>query len=190
MVDTADAVGGIIPARAGFTPSVWDAFTSIQDHPRSRGVYREYDNNGGFFKGIIPARAGFTWPSAESSAPDRDHPRSRGVYGRSELGNRVGGGSSPLARGLQDLQWLERAHGGIIPARAGFTTRSASAEATASDHPRSRGVYGSAMRSYTLTQGSSPLARGLRIMIVSSTRTRRIIPARAGFTAARFPRRA
>ena len=30
---------GIIPARAGFTPPVCVAFTSIQDHPRSRGVY-------------------------------------------------------------------------------------------------------------------------------------------------------
>ena len=136
----------------------------------------------GAVAGIIPARAGFTAASPRIRISRQDHPRSRGVYGRSELGNRVGGGSSPLARGLQDLQWLERAHGGIIPARAGFTTRSASAEATASDHPRSRGVYSLSAISFSYLRGSSPLARGLRfgheIVYVDPG----IIPARAGFT--------
>ena len=52
------------------------------------------------------------------------------------------GGSSPLARGL--LQDVARAGhtGGIIPARAGFTTAPVQDVARAGDHPRSRGVYG------------------------------------------------
>ena len=71
---------GIIPARAGFTRD-WEARIEDQrDHPRSRGVYRQYrdmqvnvagssplargllSRMGQFYSitGIIPARAGFT----------------------------------------------------------------------------------------------------------------------------------
>ena len=91
-------------------------------------------------------------------------------------------GSSPLARGLRGPQRSRAPRTGIIPARAGFTTRSASAEATASDHPRSRGVYSLSAISFSYLRGSSPLARGLRfgheIVYVDPG----IIPARAGFT--------
>ena len=31
--------GGIIPARAGFTPTPWSVIDGVSDHPRSRGVY-------------------------------------------------------------------------------------------------------------------------------------------------------
>ena len=95
-----EPVGGIIPARAGFTCwSRWPRSFS-EDHPRSRGVYSispcliailagssplarglhvgpvPADER----PGIIPARAGFTaspWPPPPSRT---DHPRSRGVY--------------------------------------------------------------------------------------------------------------
>ena len=70
----------IIPARAGFTASVWACTRAVRDHPRSRGVYgrRQHVRQshrgssplarglpvhliGGLgVKGIIPARAGFT----------------------------------------------------------------------------------------------------------------------------------
>ena len=50
------------------------------------------------------------------------------------------------------------------------------------DHPRSRGVYWSRCYSWCGYSGSSPLARGLRPRPSPRTRTRRIIPARAGFT--------
>ena len=70
-----------------------------------------------------------------------DHPRSRGVYRRSPRTRRGGGGSSPLARGLQEqLNSLEDVSR-IIPARAGFTSSAGADMVMPSDHPRSRGVY-------------------------------------------------
>ena len=50
------------------------------------------------------------------------------------------------------------------------------------DHPRSRGVYGHGELVRPGRQGSSPLARGLRIHSASGVVGIRIIPARAGFT--------
>ena len=49
----------------------------------------------------------------------------------------------------------------IIPARAGFTTVSASLMRTRADHPRSRGVYYMLANVLYSLLGSSPLARGL-----------------------------
>ena len=93
-------VGGIIPARAGFTCSAIGWVIGVPDHPRSRGVYLSFEGGGGLNKGssplarglrrphgrvavlrgIIPARAGFTasWAFFDWRVPD--HPRSRGVY--------------------------------------------------------------------------------------------------------------
>ena len=91
-----------------------------------------------------------------------DHPRSRGVY---VLGAGVAArpaGSSPLARGLQELGAQGRRFGGIIPARAGFTGGTIPAGEASWDHPRSRGVYFPALCVDQVLNGSSPLARGLR----------------------------
>ena len=50
------------------------------------------------------------------------------------------------------------------------------------DHPRSRGVYSEHGHANVSDPGSSPLARGLRRLVIEATLNRRIIPARAGFT--------
>ena len=72
-------------------------------------------------------------------------------------------GSSPLARGLPQ-EVLHRAENpGIIPARAGFTTSTPRSPRPASDHPRSRGVYAKYISLSVSANGSSPLARGLRM---------------------------
>ena len=52
------------------------------------------------------------------------------------------------------------------------------------DHPRSRGVYVKEGSVYDVNSGSSPLARGLRIVNIPNLAEIRIIPARAGFTGA------
>ena len=155
-------VGGIIPARAGFTRRRARRPRRRPDHPRSRGVYltgweRTRASPGssplarGLLRGgvcgdraqrIIPARAGVTgaWPRGPSAF--RDHPRSRGVYATTSPPASARTGSSPLARGLPSTQKVS------LWARL--------------DHPRSRGVYssrGSSLRRWTW-----------------------IIPARAGFT--------
>ena len=93
------------------------------------------------------------------------------------------GGSSPLARGLRERCRIRGGRWGIIPARAGFTQERRASTHPAGDHPRSRGVYDVAALPPLLTWGSSPLARGLPVSIGSQWWGRRIIPARAGFTA-------
>ena len=91
-------------------------------------------------------------------------------------------GSSPLARGLLCRKDLVPGAQGIIPARAGFTTRSPRSGAGAPDHPRSRGVYARYFIAVDDDEGSSPLARGLRRYCGRVVLCYRIIPARAGFT--------
>ena len=113
----------------------------------------------------------------------RDHPRSRGVYTRSPAPPRAAAGSSPLARGLpyswSDVNPAIR----IIPARAGFTLGRPCTPTRPADHPRSRGVYLIRTPALNRASGSSPLARGLRLGGPVPPHGRRIIPARAGFTA-------
>ena len=140
---------------------------------------------------------------AAPSPCGQDRPRSRGVYDVA-IGHPISAeGSSPLARGLHIGQPMLTREPRIIPARAGFTARTAPSPAPRGDHPRSRGVY--ILRRVTLgpVWGSSPLARGLRSRIRARRRGTqdhprsrgvyesaaqdrvlrgRIIPARAGFT--------
>ena len=89
----------IIPARAGFTCMCVRVARLCWDHPRSRGVY--------MFCLLVVCP---------------DHPRSRGVYLRRSVGSGRTGGSSPLARGLRAGRAVPAVYGGIIPARAGFTS--------------------------------------------------------------------
>ena len=173
---------GIIPARAGFTARATRARDCRPDHPRSRGVYSTTHTDETWTWGssplarglpesgadqtvllrIIPARAGFTPGSGEWRTGSADHPRSRGVYAGLNGYQVPARGSSPLARGLRMSGTRRPTLGGIIPARAGFTTGT-----------RSR---------CRRRCGSSPLARGLPPAKTAENMPRRIIPARAGFT--------
>ena len=151
----------IIPARAGFTGFLEAALNGEGDHPRSRGVYdllapavsfltgssplaRGLPFAGGRLlrlHGIIPARAGFTGPGFVVFQYMKDHPRSRGVYQRRREESRAPQGSSPLARGLHQIQDSQMSTDRIIPARAGFTVWRPPTNSSSKDHPRSRGVY-------------------------------------------------
>ena len=131
----------IIPARAGFTSRLRRRRSQRSDHPRSRGVYhgqppiwsgrlgssplarglQRLAHTLDTTPGIIPARAGFTRASTSSIPAALDHPRSRGVYHASGPRELPELGSSPLARGLPLAPLGRSHHGGIIPARAGFT---------------------------------------------------------------------
>ena len=115
----------------------------------------------------------------------RDHPRSRGVYAPPVPPIPTHLGSSPLARGLPPIHLTIPYSLGIIPARAGFTTRSCPGRTGATDHPRSRGVYAVPGNPGGSVEGSSPLARGLQVCVTRATVRPRIIPARAGFTSRR-----
>ena len=137
-----DFPNGIIPARAGFTDPKSTVRDRSWDHPRSRGVYlsctvrmmvasgssplarglRRGSDRREFPRGIIPARAGFTIKTKVLFRHVSDHPRSRGVYLIFSSDNDALWGSSPLARGLLNSFGADAHCGGIIPARAGFTT--------------------------------------------------------------------
>ena len=137
----ANSSGGIIPARAGFTWTMTALSLLAGDHPRSRGVYRQGEDDRVEVEGssplawglqvrrhhqraqrrIIPARAGFTVSPATARTICSDHPRSRGVYLDREVLSRAVSGSSPLARGLRQVHLFVENGCRIIPARAGFT---------------------------------------------------------------------
>ena len=178
----ADIAYGIIPARAGFTPSTRRQSRSTSgSSPLARGLRRParpphlHDR-------IIPARAGFTPRTPPTRSAERDHPRSRGVYGAGSHSGDVSVGSSPLARGLPVRSWRSWRSPGIIPARAGFTACTRVARVIHQDHPRSRGVYAAPSRRRLDPCGSSPLARGLPRIALGRANNGWIIPARAGFT--------
>ena len=131
---------------------------------------------------IIPARAGFTSFGLVLGLISSDHPRSRGVYGGCGGFGRSDCGSSPLARGLRTPHDGTVHRPGIIPARAGFTSRGTVRPTESRDHPRSRGVYALIPFQIVTIPGSSPLARGLHRHGPVSAPGCGIIPARAGFT--------
>ena len=193
---------GLIPARAGKTgkrPSVSDLHWA---HPRSRG------ENRGFIRGVggeagssplargkparvpasirparlIPARAGKTSAAASMTPEGSAHPRSRGEnQGRSNT-SPLGAGSSPRARGKPMMVSLSGWEGGLIPARAGKTSRGARAARTCRAHPRSRRENPWYGRTFETGTGSSPLARGKHEVRLARVRVDRLIPARAGKT--------
>ena len=175
----------IIPARAGFTRTPAPAPPTARDHPRSRGVYPDPFARRLTPCGSSPLARGLHRSRPPRGVPAADHPRSRGVYSGSMPISHAANGSSPLARGLLELG-SARPHGaGIIPARAGFTSRRSTRSSTGWDHPRSRGVYGDEAGPDSRGLGSSPLARGLRSDGARGHALLGIIPARAGFTAER-----
>ena len=78
-------------------------------------------------------------------------------------------GSSPLARGLRLVRWARGVPRRIIPARAGFTALVVHRPGDRRDHPRSRGVYWTTCPRARRRPGSSPLARGLLRVSISSS---------------------
>ena len=175
----------IIPARAGFTSRQCLRCRPSPDHPRSRGVYETRTTplprpmgssplaRGLLARlaadkavvGIIPARAGFTAFPQRTLIEQWDHPRSRGVYKPGFTSLVDVKGSSPLARGLPHRGVIDVTIHGIIPARAGFTILLILICRWPRDHPRSRGVYPGRWAAMFLISGSSPLARGLPLML-------------------------
>ena len=178
------------------------ALTRIGSSPLARGLHSG-DVVAKIVSRIIPARAGFTARPGPTQPGHRDHPRSRGVYassrssrsgnrGSSPLarGLRPGGGaspsrlrgSSPLARGLQEHGVFFIGWSRIIPARAGFTSRSRSRPCGARIIPARAGFTRHPGLKSKVPRGSSPLARGLPPRLTPDGVRVRIIPARAGFT--------
>ena len=155
------AVYGLIPARAGNTDVSAGGCVAGGAHPRSRGEHGGGGGQVGVFRGssplargthsvrsdrtnphgLIPARAGNTNSLCKVLQLTRAHPRSRGEH-VVPLANVVKPvGSSPLARGTRSRQPMKLSRRGLIPARAGNTSRGCCLTVTPRAHPRSRGEH-------------------------------------------------
>ena len=133
-------------------------------------------------EGLIPARAGNTRRRAHPPGLPRAHPRSRGEHISNWTTLTLLMGSSPLARGTLGSQIHNERPMGLIPARAGNTARTSALPPSARAHPRSRGEHDGASGLSRSSTGSSPLARGTRIIGVHIVIQHGLIPARAGNT--------
>ncbi len=193
---------GLIPARAGNTSWAGSRRTSARAHPRSRGEHcwvwlvvvkvqgssplaRGTPKDAGdrlSLNGLIPARAGNTRPSTRYLGAPGAHPRSRGEHPRRWRSRRLNLGSSPLARGTLINVGKRNGQTGLIPARAGNTLTPESCHSAPGAHPRSRGEHRLPLNTVYEDMGSSPLARGTRLLWFFDCGGLGLIPARAGNT--------
>ena len=132
--------------------------------------------------GIIPACAGSTTACAALAVVWRDHPRVRGEHDALKGGVSGGEGSSPRARGAQELTTGRVADAGIIPACAGSTACRRASATPAWDHPRVRGEHQAGIKGVHPHMGSSPRARGALDGEGVAVDAVGIIPACAGST--------
>ena len=138
---------------------------------------------------LIPARAGNTSVSYFVANEWTAHPRSRGEHERVHDAVPVVFGSSPLARGTHEAKYAPGTNARLIPARAGNTCYSAKEPISNAAHPRSRGEHRADTTRCEVSPGSSPLARGTRADNLAECFDRRLIPARAGNTHRKHPKR-
>ena len=165
-----------------YAPVVTRIDAAVGSSPPSRGIYAPC--RGGFpRRGTIPALAGNTWGRRPRTRRAADHPRSRGEYKKLNPPGWLLPGSSPLSRGILFSPQTFGNRLRIIPALAGNTLPMTGVGVVGWDHPRSRGEYGIVPPVRQLQTGSSPLSRGIPILIYNSLSSIRIIPALAGNTA-------
>ena len=194
---------GIIPARAGSTPTSPQRSQTSRDHPRSCGEHKAcrqcmVPKKGSsplvrgaldgkdlprIDDGIIPARAGSTKGLSRHDNAGKDHPRSCGEHCCVRSRPLQSPGSSPLVRGAQFECHRTARVRRIIPARAGSTSNAVLTSTGKRDHPRSCGEHGNRRLMLSRTRGSSPLVRGAPVWGWADTDAIGIIPARAGSTA-------
>ena len=154
-----DRVPGLIPAHAGKTNARRGMKYRGAAHPRSRGENqsrvrrhtpppgsspltrgKQSEGTGAFtHHGLIPAHAGKTLTDKHPVRTVTAHPRSRGENVMCFFAPSAVQGSSPLTRGKLSLLGVVLRSVGLIPAHAGKTLITSSANSTVRAHPRSRG---------------------------------------------------
>jgi len=155
--------------------------TTAGSSPRARGTRERF---GAHLAGsrLIPACAGNTTSRSTSTASRTAHPRVRGEHAYVIDPTEVERGSSPRARGTPGEQHGPVVGRGLIPACAGNTSRGARARSRPPAHPRVRGEHEGLTAEFRRLGGSSPRARGTRVVDRLAGRRRRLIPACAGNT--------
>ena len=150
-----DLLERIIPAYAGSTDLLGDAFAPIGDHPRIRGEHVYLDVLAAAVTGSSPHTRGAQHSSGYTCCRTRIIPAYAGSTGETE---RV------IAKDP-----------GIIPAYAGSTTSSSLSWRLERDHPRIRGEHG-CRAVYSLGElGSSPHTRGAHLGIPAIPRIAAVI---------------
>ena len=194
----------LIPASAGSTHSTTEHGTAGGAHPRVRGEHecllRECEVGEGSsprprgapilssattpVTGLIPASAGSTWRPRCMRSRSRAHPRVRGEHFRFAHVSFFSPGSSPRPRGARFGGNAGGLCGGLIPASAGSTCRSASSRKSIWAHPRVRGEHTGRVPVTPGVMGSSPRPRGARVQFPIPNALVGLIPASAGSTTA------
>ena len=158
-----------------------DRLVAEGSSPRARGA-RLMGRLSQWQPGIIPACAGSTCQGSFEACQGRDHPRVRGEHTIWVSNASSTPGSSPRARGAQELVEAVETVLGIIPACAGSTPHAALYGIRERDHPRVRGEHSMGMIGPVPSAGSSPRARGALGSPRGTGQHGGIIPACAGST--------
>ncbi len=195
---------GLIPARAGTTPTPSPTWSRWWAHPRAGGDHdvaaaKKELADGSSPRGrgpravrlghvplrrLIPARAGTTGGRRDGDGGAGAHPRAGGDHAGPPTRVWPFRGSSPRGRGPPGHAAPVGAGGGLIPARAGTTPAPAPRTRFAGAHPRAGGDHEHQDRFGWACYGSSPRGRGPRCPDDRSAVGAGLIPARAGTTAA------
>ena len=112
----------------------------------------------------------------------RAHPRSRGENVDAAVTDAGHWGSSPLTRGKRHPRLRIGLPAGLIPAHAGKTPGRCSSPRRPWAHPRSRGENPADVERDLVSEGSSPLTRGKRKILLAVVAVVGLIPAHAGKT--------
>ena len=196
------ALGGLIPARAGSTPTFRYTAAGSRAHPRPCGEHTHTlilcFRAGGSSPpvrgaphiahaslpvlGLIPARAGSTQRHTATEVLSGAHPRPCGEHRLFPPIRAVPRGSSPPVRGAPEMSPLVRTQEGLIPARAGSTSTCQLFDLSGRAHPRPCGEHMSDSASRRAVEGSSPPVRGAPVEDVANAAGHGLIPARAGST--------
>ena len=131
---------------------------------------------------FIPAGAGNTTESPAESIRYMVHPRGRGEHDMKIMKYKIEPGSSPRARGTLRPRCASRSRSRFIPAGAGNTKPSTSRDTSITVHPRGRGEHIFFNPIFFDVCGSSPRARGTRLIGQEYIIRGRFIPAGAGNT--------
>ena len=194
----------LIPAWAGKTGSITSNASDPKAHPRMGGENGGCTRAGVTTSGssprgrgkpgpavrvflavrLIPARAGKTRASRAWMTTGGAHPRAGGENDGDEADPMSIHGSSPRGRGKRPPTGLGRSYRWLIPARAGKTCGEASAAGSDWAHPRAGGENSNISVALSAHPGSSPRGRGKPLRHNVALDQARLIPARAGKTAA------
>ena len=197
-----NVVVGLIPARAGKTPTKWRNNRWASAHPRAcgenelallqqglcvgssprvRGKHLTIIPKRGT-PGLIPARAGKTPPWQQCEGRTWAHPRACGENpGNEEHRTRIRG-SSPRVRGKLVHTSSCKSNSGLIPARAGKTLETRTELRKPRAHPRACGENRAFSSRLMRETGSSPRVRGKPTNLIRAGDLIGLIPARAGKT--------